>query len=72
MPSETEREAFGKIVNHLFAAARHRTSISLESALWDELKGIANARGQPLAGLVAAIDAKRGGANLSSAIRPLY
>jgi predicted DNA-binding ribbon-helix-helix protein len=46
--------------------AGHRTSISLQWAFWHELKRIASA---PLAGLVAVIDATRGGANLSLAIR---
>jgi predicted DNA-binding ribbon-helix-helix protein len=69
MPSESQREALGKIVKHSLGVAGHRTSISLEWAFWDEFKRIANARGQPRAGLVAAIDAARGGANLSSAIR---
>jgi len=48
--------------------AGHRTSISLEDAFWDELAKIADARGQSLNALIAAIDAGRGG-NLSSAVR---
>jgi predicted DNA-binding ribbon-helix-helix protein len=67
-PTESQREAAGKIVQHSLSVAGHRTSISLEWAFWDELKGIANALGQPLAGLVAAVVAGHGGANLSSAI----
>ncbi len=47
----------------------HRTSISLEEPFWAELRVIAAARGQSLAGLVGEIDAGRGEANLSSAIR---
>jgi predicted DNA-binding ribbon-helix-helix protein len=69
VPSESQREASGKIVKHSLSVAGHRTCISLEWAFWDELKAIANARTQPLASLFATIDAKRGGANLSSAIR---
>lgn len=59
----------GKIVKHSLTIAGHRTSISLELAFWLELKRIANARSQSVASLVAAIDATRGNANLSSAIR---
>jgi predicted DNA-binding ribbon-helix-helix protein len=48
--------------------AGHRTSVSLEDAFWDELTRIAEARGQSINALIAAIDAGRGG-NLSSAVR---
>jgi Ribbon-helix-helix domain len=48
--------------------ARHRTSISLEAPFWDELKRIAEARRQSVPGLLAAIDAERGSASLSSGI----
>lgn len=57
MPSEPQPEAVGKIVRHSLSVAGHRTS-----------KEIANAQVQPLANLVAAINARRGGANLSSAM----
>jgi predicted DNA-binding ribbon-helix-helix protein len=69
MPSESQLVALGKIIKPSLGVAGHRSSISLEWAFWDELRAIANARSQPLAILVAAIDATRGGANLSSAIR---
>jgi predicted DNA-binding ribbon-helix-helix protein len=59
----------GKIVRHSLNVAGHRTSISLEWVFSEELKEIANAQVQPLANLVAAINARRGGANLSSAMR---
>jgi predicted DNA-binding ribbon-helix-helix protein len=49
--------------------AGHRTSISLEEAFWRELKALAERRAQSINGLVAEIDANRGPANLSSAIR---
>lgn len=49
--------------------AGHRTSVSLEDAFWAALGDIAAARGISLAGLVAEVDASRGAANLSSAIR---
>jgi predicted DNA-binding ribbon-helix-helix protein len=55
---------------------RHRTSVSLEAAFWEELAVIAAARGMSLNALVAEIDRDRlrGGdlraaANLSSALR---
>lgn len=69
VPSEPKQDLSGRTVKHSLAIAGHRTSISLETAFWEELKTIAKARGQPLARLVAAIDAQRGGANLSSALR---
>jgi predicted DNA-binding ribbon-helix-helix protein len=51
------------------AIAGHRTSISLEQPFWDGLKFIAAEKGLSLASLAAAIDAVRGEASLSSAIR---
>ncbi|MBB3998480.1 ribbon-helix-helix domain-containing protein [Aureimonas pseudogalii] len=48
----------------------HRTSISIEDAFWQGLRDIATRTRQPLAALVAEIDAGRApGTNLSSAIR---
>jgi predicted DNA-binding ribbon-helix-helix protein len=53
--------------------AGHRTSLSLESAFWNQLKQIADARQLSLNKLVAEIDSARTAAanpaNLSSAIR---
>ena len=49
--------------------AGHRTSVSLEDPFWAALREIAEARGQSVQALVGAIDAGRGGQNLSSAIR---
>jgi predicted DNA-binding ribbon-helix-helix protein len=57
------------ITKHSLTIAGHRTSISLESAFWDGLRDIARARGLSLATLIGEIDATRGAANLSSAIR---
>jgi predicted DNA-binding ribbon-helix-helix protein len=51
------------------AIAGHRTSISLEQPFWDGLRAVALEKGVPIAALVAAIDAVRGEASLSSAIR---
>jgi predicted DNA-binding ribbon-helix-helix protein len=50
----------------------HRTSVSLETAFWDELKGIADAQGVRVGQLIAAIDSERRERqhnNLSSVIR---
>jgi len=58
-----------RIAKHSLVIAGHRTSISLENAFWKGLKAIAAADHRPLANLVAHIDATRGEANLSSAIR---
>ncbi len=58
-----------RIAKHSLVIAGHRTSISLEDAFWFGLKRIAGTEGRALANLVAEIDATRGEANLSSAIR---
>lgn len=47
----------------------HATSVSLEDEFWDALSGIAAERGQPVAALVAEVDAGRGDRGLSSALR---
>ena len=49
--------------------AGHRTSVSLETAFWEALRVVAEARGQSVPSLIGAIDAGRGAQNLSSAIR---
>lgn len=48
--------------------AGHRTSVSLETAFWDELTRFAKARQVSLNTLIANVDATRNG-NLSSALR---
>jgi predicted DNA-binding ribbon-helix-helix protein len=58
-----------RVVKHSVVIAGHRTSISLEDAFWRTLKDIAAQEGVSLAALVARIDAERGDANLSSALR---
>jgi predicted DNA-binding ribbon-helix-helix protein len=58
-----------RIAKHSIVIAGHRTSISLEEAFWAGLKGVAVRDQRSLASLVAQIDATRGRANLSSAIR---
>ena len=56
-------------VKRSVAVAGHRTSVSLEAPFWDALKDIAVIRGVSVQALIGEIDAGRGGANLSSAIR---
>ncbi|MDE2578393.1 MAG: ribbon-helix-helix domain-containing protein [Hyphomicrobiales bacterium] len=62
-------EAPQTVVKRSLRVAGHQTSVSLEQAFWDALKAVASARGVSLAALVAEIDAERGKANLSSALR---
>ncbi|MHB8884068.1 MAG: ribbon-helix-helix domain-containing protein [Methylovirgula sp.] len=57
------------ICKRSLAIAGHRTSISLEEAFWQGLRQVAQHRNQSVAALVTEIDASRGEANLSSAIR---
>lgn len=49
--------------------AGHRTSVSLEQPFWECLTVIAGTEGVSLNALIARIDAGRGAANLSSALR---
>ncbi|MGC9957066.1 ribbon-helix-helix domain-containing protein [Roseiarcus sp.] len=58
-----------RVVKRSLVIAGHRTSISIEDAFWRRLRRIARERGQSLNGLAAMVDASRGDANLSSAIR---
>ena len=51
------------------AIAGHKTSVSLERAFWEALRRLAVEDGSSLAALVAKVDAGRGSANLSSALR---
>ena len=57
------------VVKRSIVIAGHRTSISLEDSFWKALKDIAKTRGETLSDIVAAIDDRRHGGNLSSAIR---
>jgi predicted DNA-binding ribbon-helix-helix protein len=57
------------VIKRSLVIAGHRTSVSLEEAFWCELKALAKRRAQSINALVAEIDANRGRANLSSAIR---
>jgi predicted DNA-binding ribbon-helix-helix protein len=66
MPTDT---ASARVIKRSLVIAGHRTSISIEDAFWRRLRRIATKRGQSLNGLAATVDASRGDANLSSAIR---
>lgn len=56
-------------VKRSFTIKGHRTSISVEAPFWEALRQAATAEHVTLAALVAAIDAERGEAGLSSAVR---
>jgi predicted DNA-binding ribbon-helix-helix protein len=63
-------EPDGRVVlKRSLTIAGHRTSLALEIAFWRRLKTLAAARSLSLSALVAEIDARRGEANLSSALR---
>jgi predicted DNA-binding ribbon-helix-helix protein len=61
--------ANARVVKHSLVIAGHRTSVSLEDAFWRRLCRIAAGRGLSVNALAATVDASRGAANLSSAIR---
>jgi predicted DNA-binding ribbon-helix-helix protein len=63
------RASGAAVIKRSLVIAGHRTSVSLEDAFWRELKTLAARRRQSINALVAEIDADRGSANLSSAIR---
>lgn len=69
MANEAGSLAPATICKRSLAIAGHRTSISLEDAFWQGLRKLAQHRKLSVAALVAEIDAGRGEANLSSAIR---
>jgi predicted DNA-binding ribbon-helix-helix protein len=52
-----------------FSIKGHRTSISLEAPFWEALRQAAADEHTTVSALVAAIDARRGSAGLSSAVR---
>ena len=57
------------VVKRSIVIAGHKTSVSLEDAIWKSLKEIAGGRDVTLSDLVATIDTDRRHGNLSSAIR---
>jgi predicted DNA-binding ribbon-helix-helix protein len=58
-----------EIIKRSVVIGGHKTSVSLEDAFWQALRLIAAENSRSLSDLVAEIDAKRAGGNLSSAIR---
>ena len=57
------------VVKRSIRIAGHRIEISIEDVFWISLEDIARVQAATMSNLVAAIDAERDGANLSSAIR---
>jgi predicted DNA-binding ribbon-helix-helix protein len=68
-PAAAEDDSPSTVAKHSLVIAGHSTSVSLERVFWEALKAAAAEEGCSLAGLVARIDAGRGRANLSSALR---
>lgn len=69
MFNQTGGEAAGnRVEKRSVRIANHRTSVSLESAFWEELKRLARIRVISLNQLIREVDARRSG-NLSSALR---
>ena len=66
MPTERSR---ARVVKRSLVVAGHRTSVSLEDAFWRRLQAIATGRRISVNSLAAEVDAARGEANLSSALR---
>ncbi len=66
MPTDTPN---ARVVKHSVVIAGHPTSVSVEDAFWRGLRRIAAERGLSVNALAAIVDASRGEANLSSAIR---
>jgi predicted DNA-binding ribbon-helix-helix protein len=58
-----------RVVKRSLVIAGHRTSVSLEDAFWRRLRRIAAKRGLSVNALAAFVDASRGEANLSPALR---
>ena len=64
-----DRVAEERLIKHSLVVAGHRTSVSLEGIFWRRLRAIAAERELSMAALVREVDAARGAANLSSALR---
>jgi predicted DNA-binding ribbon-helix-helix protein len=58
-----------RVTKRSLTVAGHSTSVSLEEPFWQALRQLAAREAMSLPELVADIDTRRGGANLSSAIR---
>ncbi len=66
---ETASDMKSAIVKRSVELNGHKTSVSLEDEFWNGLRQIADTKAIPLPDLLQSIDAGRGLANLSSAIR---
>jgi predicted DNA-binding ribbon-helix-helix protein len=66
---ETASDMKSAIVKRSVELNGHKTSVSLEDEFWSGLRQIAATQKIPLPDLLRSIDAERGLANLSSAIR---
>jgi predicted DNA-binding ribbon-helix-helix protein len=64
-----KRHQKSRVGHRSFKIGNRKTSVSVESEFWNDLKKIAASNGIPLAELVAAINRDRQHGNLSSAIR---
>jgi predicted DNA-binding ribbon-helix-helix protein len=62
-------DASARVAKRSLVIAGHRTSVSLEDAFWRRLRLIAAERRLSVNALAATVDASRGEANLSSALR---
>jgi predicted DNA-binding ribbon-helix-helix protein len=58
-----------RVIKRSLVVAGHRTSVTLEDAFWRRLRELAVARDLSINALAAEVDAARGEANLSSALR---
>ncbi len=58
-----------RVLKRSLVVAGHRTSVSLEVAFWRRLQAIATSRRISVNSLTSEVDAARGEANLSSALR---
>ena len=67
--ADSEHAGEERLVKHSLVVAGHRTSVSLEGIFWRALRDLAATRNISLAALVREVDAARGSANLSSALR---
>ena len=65
----TPESAKSPVVKRSLVIGRHKTSVSLEDAFWNELRDIARAKQSTISNLVEEIDSQRQGHNLSSALR---
>jgi len=63
-------ECLSSLIKRSFSLAGHRTSVALEPEFWEVLMRMAQAKGQSLSAVVAAVDAAREPSQpLASALR---